>query len=167
MEQDGNEYNKIGPEKIIKIYDPATGMKSIVCIDSTARGPAKGGVRMRPDVTEEEIFRLARAMSLKCAMADLPFGGGKAGIIADDKTLSTKQKKSLVISFAKAIKNLAPSEYVSAPDMNMAEEEMRIIVKEIGNKKAVTGKPKNLGGIPHEIGSTGFGLFHATKVAVF
>ncbi|MDP3918733.1 MAG: Glu/Leu/Phe/Val dehydrogenase [Nanoarchaeota archaeon] len=159
-------YNQIGPEKIIKIYDPKTGMKGIICIDSTKLGPAKGGVRMMPNITEDEVFRLARAMTLKCAMAGLPFGGGKGGIIADDRTLTSKQKKELVIAFGKAIKNLAPSEYVSAPDMNMAEEEMRWIVEGNGNKKCVTGKPKDLGGIPHELGSTGFGIHHSTLVAL-
>jgi glutamate dehydrogenase (NAD(P)+) len=166
MDQQSGMYNMIGPEKIVKIYDPATGMRGFVCIDSTVRGPAKGGVRMRPDVTEDEVFRLARAMSLKCAMADLPFGGGKSGIIANDRELDPVKKKAIVTSFAKAIKNLAPSEYVTAPDMNMAEGEMRIIVDTIGNPKAVTGKPQELGGIPHELGSTGFGTFHATKVGL-
>ena len=159
-------YNGIGPEKIVKLYDPETGMKAIVCIDSTKLGPAKGGVRLRPDVTEDEVFRLARAMTLKCAMAGLPFGGGKSGIIADDKQLSKEQKEAIVKAFGKGIKNLAPSEYVSAPDMNMAEDEMKLIVEASGNKNTVTGKPADLGGLPHELGSTGFGVFHATKIAL-
>jgi len=158
--------DKLGPEKIVKVYDPETGMKGIVCIDNTKRGPAKGGVRMRPDVTEEEVFRLARAMTLKTAMADLPFGGGKSGIIANAKELTPEKKEAMVRAFGKAIKNLAPSEYVTAPDMKMAENEMRIIVDATGNKQSVTGKPSDLGGLPHELGSTGFGVFHATKVAL-
>ncbi|MBT5029837.1 Glu/Leu/Phe/Val dehydrogenase [archaeon] len=159
-------YNKIGPEKIVKLYDPETGMRAIVCIDNTKLGPAKGGVRLRPDVTEDEVFRLARAMTLKCAMAGLPFGGGKSGIIADDKQLSKEQKEGIVKAFGKGIKNLAPSEYVSAPDMNMAEDEMRLIVEASGNKNTVTGKPADLGGLPHELGSTGFGVYHSTLVAL-
>ncbi len=159
-------YNKIGPEKIVELYDPETEMKAIVCIDSTKRGPAKGGVRMRPDVTKDEVFRLARAMSLKCAIADLPFGGGKSGIVANDRELDPEKKKAIVKAFGKAIKNLAPSEYVTAPDMNMAEEEMRLIVEGTGDKNSVTGKPEELGGIPHELGSTGFGVYHSTLVAL-
>ncbi len=159
-------YNGIGPEKIIRFYDPKTGMKGILCIDSTRRGPAKGGVRMMPDITEDEVFRLARAMTLKCAMADLPFGGGKSGIIADDKKLKPHEKRALVMGFGRAIKNLAPSEYVSAPDMNMAEQEMRWIVQANGSKRSVTGKPKDLGGIPHELGSTGYGVCHSALVAL-
>ena len=162
----GERYNKIGPEKIVKLYDPETGMRAIVCIDSTKLGPAKGGVRMRPDVTEDEVFRLARAMTLKTAMAGLPFGGGKSGIIADPKQMSSEQKAALVKAYGKAIKNLAPSEYVSAPDMNMAEEEMRLIVEASGSDKTVTGKPSDMGGLPHELGSTGFGVYHSTLVAL-
>jgi len=156
----------IGPEKIVKIYDPKSGMKGIVCIDNTKLGPAKGGCRLRPDVTEDEVFRLARAMSLKCAMAGLPFGGGKSGIIANDKELSPEKKKEIVVAYGKAIKNLAPSEYVTAPDMNMAEEEMRWIVEGNGANNSCTGKPKDMGGIPHELGSTGFGVVQAALVAL-
>ncbi len=159
-------YNDIGPEKIVKIYDPETGMKGIVCIDSTKLGPAKGGCRMRPDVTEDEVFRLARAMTLKCSMAGLPFGGGKSGIIADARQLSPEQKKAMVVAYGRAIKNLAPSEYVTAPDMNMAEDEMRWIVEGNGDKNSCTGKPADMGGIPHELGSTGFGVYHSTLVAL-
>lgn len=159
-------YDAIGPEKFIELYDPKTKMRGLICIDSTRRGPAKGGVRMGPDVTKEEVFRLARTMTLKCAMADLPFGGGKSGIIADPKKLSSKEKKALVSAYGHALKNIAPAEYVSAPDMYMAEEEMRWIVQANGNKKCVTGKPKDLGGIPHELGSAGFGVAHAALVAL-
>ena len=163
----GNKMNDdIGPEKVVKIYDPKSGMKGIVCIDNTKLGPAKGGCRLRPDVTEDEVFRLARAMTLKCAMAGLPFGGGKSGIIASDKELDKEKKKEIVSAYGKAIKNLAPSEYVTAPDMNMAEEEMKWIVEGNGDKNCCTGKPKDLGGIPHELGSTGFGVVQSTLVAL-
>jgi len=163
--QGGNKMDDIGPEKVVKIYDPKTGMKGIVCIDNTKLGPAKGGCRLRPDVTEDEVMRLARAMTLKCAMAGLPFGGGKSGIIADEKELGDK-KKDVVVAYGKAIKNLAPSEYVTAPDMNMAEEEMRWIVEGTGDPKSCTGKPKDMGGIPHELGSTGFGVVQSTLVGL-
>ena len=159
-------YNDIGPEKIIKFYDPETGMRGIVSIDSTRLGPAKGGCRMRPDVTEDEVFRLSRAMTYKCAMAGLPFGGGKSGIIADPRKLTPEQKKAMVVAYGRALKNLAPSEYVTAPDMNMAEEEMRWIVEGNENNKCCTGKPSDMGGIPHELGSTGFGVYHSTLVAL-
>jgi glutamate dehydrogenase/leucine dehydrogenase len=69
-----------------------------------------------------------------------------------------------VLAFAKAIKPISPSLYVAAPDICMAEEEMRIIAEENG-LKSVTGKPADIGGIPHELGSTGFGVAHSVKVA--
>ncbi|HIH14876.1 MAG TPA: Glu/Leu/Phe/Val dehydrogenase [Nanoarchaeota archaeon] len=166
MTEEAQMYDKIGPEKIVRFYDAKSGLKGYLIIDNTRRGPAKGGVRLRPDVDELEVFRLARAMTLKCAMADLPFGGGKSGIIADPKKLSKKQKKTLLVAYGRAIKHLAPSEYVSAPDMNTAEQEMAWIVEGNGSKKCVTGKPRRLGGIPHELGSTGFGVYHSTLVAL-
>lgn len=159
------EYDEFGPEKILQVYDSKTGMNGFVVIDNTALGPGKGGIRMTSSVSVGEVFDLARTMTWKCALAELPFGGAKSGIIADDKKISTKNKKEIVRAFAKAISVVSPEIYVAAPDMNMAEEEMRIITEAIG-KKACTGKPKDLGGLPHELGSTGFGVYHSTLVAI-
>jgi len=157
-------FDSIGPEKIIQLYDPKSGMKGILVVDNTRRGPGKGGTRMSLSVSIEEVSRLARAMTLKNAMADLPFGGAKSGIIVDSKALTKEKKAELVTAFAHALKQVSPSIYVGAPDIAMAEEEMRIMAKILGNK-GVTGKPKDIGGIPHELGSTGFGVYHSTKVA--
>ncbi len=158
-------FDGFGPEKILEVYHPKTGMRGFVVIYSTALGPAKGGVRMTATVSVDEVARLAEAMTWKNAMAELPFGGGKAGIVGDDKQMSAKEKEEFVRAFAESMKVVSPHLYVSAPDMNMAEEEMRIYADVIGSKKACTGKPKDMGGIPHELGSTGFGVYHATKVA--
>ena len=57
-----------GPEKILHVYDPEVGMKGILVIDNTTLGPGKGGIRMLPTITTEEIFRLARTMTWKCAL---------------------------------------------------------------------------------------------------
>ncbi len=161
-----SEFDVIGPEKIITVYDSKTGMKGFIVIDNTNLGPGKGGVRMTPSVNEEEVKKLARAMTLKCALAKLPFGGAKAGIIADSKKISQKKKKELVKAFAKSISIISPSIYIGAPDMNMAESEMEIISKTLNSKKVVTGKPKSLGGLPHELGSAGYGVAIATEIAV-
>ena len=160
------EYDEFGPEKIIKVYDPKTGMKGITVIHNTARGPGKGGIRMTSTVNEEEVFRLARAMTWKCALADLPFGGGKSGIIVDTRKISREEKKAIVEAFAKAIKAVCPSQYVSAPDISMAEEEMKWFAEANGDVKSCTGKPADMGGLPHELGSTGIGVGHATMVAI-
>ncbi len=154
-----------GPEKILEVYNPKVGMRGYVVIDNIALGPGKGGIRMTPSVDKEEVFRLARTMTWKCAMADLPFGGAKSGIVADPKTFDLKRKKEIVEAFAEAIKPVCPSMYVAAPDISTSEREMEWLVKANGSRKAATGKPKKLGGIPHELGSTGFGVYHAAKVA--
>jgi hypothetical protein len=65
----------LGPNKIIHLYNPKVRLKAIVAVDNVACGPAIGGVRMAPDVSAEEAFRLARAMTLKNAAAGLPHGG--------------------------------------------------------------------------------------------
>ena len=154
--------DEIGPEKIVRVSDKKTGMKGILVIDNTALGPGKGGIRMTPTVTEEEVSRLARAMTWKCALAEIPFGGAKSGIIADAHKLTKEQKKEIIQSFAKEIKKYSPSKYIAGPDMNTAEEEMRWYAEANGNNNSVTGKPTDIGGIPHELGSTGYGVAQAT-----
>ena len=160
------KYDEFGPEKIIIVYDPKTGMKGVSVLDNTALGPAKGGIRMESDVTIKEVSRLARAMTWKCALADLPFGGGKSGIMADPTQMTKQKKMEIVKAFSRAVKPYVPSQYIAAPDMNMAEEEMRVFAEANGDKNACTGKPADMGGIPHELGSTGFGVYHATLVAI-
>jgi len=155
-----------GPEKIIQTYDPKTGMKGILVIDNTSRGPGKGGIRFTPTVNVGEDFRLARAMTWKCALADLPFGGAKSGIIGDSKKMTKVQKKAIVEAFSKSLKPVCPSMYVAAPDMYTGEEEMGWFAKANGSMKACTGKSKELGGIPHELGSTGFGVYHSALIAI-
>ncbi len=159
------EYDDYGPEKIIEVYHPKTGMRGFVVIDNTALGPGKGGIRMTPSVSMEEVARLARAMTWKCSLAGLPFGGAKSGIIANPKEMNAKQKEDYIRAFGQAIKIVCPSMYVAAPDINTAEHEMEVLAKAVGTLKACTGKPRKMKGIPHELGSTGFGVFHATIVA--
>jgi len=159
------EHDEFGPEKILRVYNAKSGMRGFVVIDNTKLGPGKGGIRMTPTVSEEEVSRLARAMTWKCALADLPFGGAKSGIVANSKEISPEKKEEIVKDFSKALKIVCPDLYVAAPDMNMAEKEMEWFAKANGSMKACTGKPKDMGGIPHELGSTGFGVYHAAKVA--
>ena len=160
------EFDAFGPEKIIQVYNPKVGMIGVVVLDNTSLGPGKGGIRMTPTVSVEEVAKLARTMTWKNALADLPFGGAKSGIIADPREFSKEKKKEIIEAFAEALKLVCPDYYVAAPDINTAEEEMGWFAKANGNKKSVTGKPKKLGGLPHELGSTGFGIAHATFVAL-
>ncbi len=161
-----------GPEKILHVYDPKVGMKGVLVIDNTILGPGKGGIRMLPTITTEEIFRLARTMTWKCALAELPFGGAKSGIIADPKQISKEKKMEIIRAFSRALKPVCPKLYVAAPDINTGEEEMAVFAKENGSMKACTGKPGHMCvkpgvkcGLPHEYGSTGLGVVQATFTA--
>lgn len=156
----------IGPEYVIKLYNPKYNVWAFSVIDNTKRGPGKGGIRMTGTVSEEEVARLARAMTLKTAIADLPFGGAKSGIAVDPKKISVRAKKEIVEWFARALRPVSPSKYIAAPDINMAETEMRWFVKANGSRKSATGKPSDLGGLPHELGSTGYGVAEAVKLAL-
>jgi len=161
-----------GPEKILQVYDPQSGMQGILVIDNTALGPGKGRIRMTPTVNVEEVFRLARTMTWKCALAELPFGGAKSGIIADPKKISKEEKMNLIRAFAVALKPLSPRQYIAAPDINTGEEEMAAYALANGSLRSCTGKPSDMCvrpgvkcGIPHEYGATGYGVFHAIRVA--
>jgi len=166
--------DEFGPEYVIEIFSPKSKMKGFLIIDNTFRGPGKGGIRMTPNVTAEEVYRLARTMTFKNALVELPFGGAKAGIVWNGGTKN--QKKKLVTEFAKAIQYLMPDKYIAGPDVNTGEEEMKWFVEATGNWKTATGKPADLCmkamgkpgkqcGIPHEFGSTGFGVAHAARMA--
>ena len=130
----------LGPEKIVHIYEPKSGLKAIVVIDNLSLGPAVGGCRMAPDVDTREVFRLARAMTLKNALSDLPNGGAKSAILSDP---SVPNKETLVREFAQAIKHLP--DYIPGPDMGTDETCMAYIHDEIGR---AVGLPQVLGGLP-------------------
>ncbi|MEW6328403.1 MAG: Glu/Leu/Phe/Val dehydrogenase [Thermodesulfobacteriota bacterium] len=153
--------DNLGPAKIVHIYEPSVGLRSVLVVDNVACGPSIGGVRMAPDVSTEEAFRLARAMTLKNAAAGLPHGGGKAVIYADPK-MGKEEKECLIRAFAGAIKDIV--EYIPGPDMGTDETCMAWMKNEIGR---AVGLPQEIGGIPlDEIGATGFGLSHCVDVAL-
>jgi hypothetical protein len=81
----------LGPFKIIQIYRPSVGLKAVVAIDNIACGPAIGGVRMAPDVSTEEAFRLARAMTFKNAAAGLPARGRQIGDLCRPQNAAARQ----------------------------------------------------------------------------
>ena len=152
--------DELGPEKIIELYDPATSLKAIVVVDNVAAGPAIGGVRMAPDVTTDECFRLARAMTLKNAMAGLAHGGGKS-VIAADPRMPRSDRSKLIKAFARAIADVR--DYIPGPDMGTDEHAMAEVKHVIGR---AVGLPREVGGIPlDEIGATGYGLAVALEAA--
>ena len=150
----------LGPAKIIHVHNPAIGLKGVLVVDNVAAGPAIGGLRMAPDVSTAECFRLARAMTLKNAAAGLPHGGGKSVIFADPR-MAADAKETLVRGFAAALRN--ETDYIFGPDMGTDERCMAWVKDEIGR---AAGLPPELGGIPlDEVGATGWGLRHAAEIA--
>ncbi len=142
-------------------------IKAFVVRHSDALGPSKGGIRMTSDVTLDDVAGLAMEMTWKCALIGVPFGGGKAGIVAKSRSLSPFDRETIVRSFARnARRHIGPLVYVPAPDMGTTEADMGHIKDTIsfGQGHAttdgcyVTGKPVLLGGIPGRRGATGRGV---------
>jgi glutamate dehydrogenase/leucine dehydrogenase len=149
-----------GPTRIIHIYRPSVALKAIVVVDNTACGAAVGGVRMALDVSVEECFRLARAMTWKTAASGLPHGGGKSVIFGDPR-MALAAKEQVIRAFADAIRDIA--DYIPGPDMGTDEHCMAWIKDETGR---AVGLPSFVGGIPlDEIGATGFGLAACVDIA--
>ena len=154
-----DEYaDELGPAKIVHLYDPVTQLKAIVVLDNLSLGPSIGGCRMAPDVTTREVFRLARAMTLKNAINFLPYGGGKSSILSDSKS---PDKEKMIEVYAEMIRHLP--EYIPGPDMGTDENSMAMIKDKIGR---AVGLPASKGGLPlDELGTTGFGVAVAADVA--
>jgi glutamate dehydrogenase (NAD(P)+) len=130
-----------------------------------ARGPAKGGIRYHPDVSLEEVSALASWMTWKCAVADIPFGGGKGGIKVDPRTLSKGELERLTRRYAADLSDLfGPESDVPAPDVNTGEREMAWIVDTYSMNvrrtelAVVTGKPLEVGGSAGRREATGRGV---------
>jgi glutamate dehydrogenase/leucine dehydrogenase len=132
-----------------------------------ALGPAKGGIRLSPSVSLDDVTGLAMEMTWKCALIGVPFGGGKSGIVGDPEKLSPQDKQKLIRSFAhNAHRHIGPQIYVPAPDMGTNETDMGYIKDTISYSLGqattsgcyVTGKPVILGGIPGRREATGAGV---------
>jgi len=131
---------------------------------SLARGPAKGGIRFAPDVTLDEIRALASWMTWKCAVVNIPFGGGKGGVICDPNVLSDAEMEKLTRRYtAEIIDFLGPERDVPAPDVNTNEKVMAWIMDTYSMHArhlvtaVVTGKPMSLGGSRGRPEATGRG----------
>ncbi|MEN0666682.1 Glu/Leu/Phe/Val family dehydrogenase [Caldifermentibacillus hisashii] len=118
-----------------------------------AVGPTKGGIRFHPNVTEREVKALSIWMSLKCGIVDLPYGGGKGGIVCDPRTMSFRELEALSRGYVRAISQLVgPTKDIPAPDVFtnsqimawMMDEYSRI--DEFNSPGFITGKPLVLGG---------------------
>lgn len=151
-----------GPEKVVTVSDRRTGMKGVLVIDNTARGMGKGGTRMSPTVSVEEVARLARTMTWKWAASGLFHGGAKAGIVSDP---AGADKEAVLRAFGRALSNEVPAEYVFGLDMGLTENDAAILADELGRGSAV-GLPTELGGLPYDqLGITGFGVAESADAA--
>lgn len=118
-----------------------------------AVGPTKGGVRFHPEVDEEEVKALSMWMSLKCGIVDLPYGGGKGGIICDPRTMSMGELERLSRGYVRAISQIVgPTKDIPAPDVYTNSQIMAWMMDEYSRLREydspgfITGKPLVLGG---------------------
>jgi glutamate dehydrogenase (NAD(P)+) len=139
---------------------------------SIIRGPAKGGIRYHPDVTLEEVMALAAWMTWKCAVVNIPFGGGKGGIICDPSKMSKGELERLTRRYvADLIDVLGPESDVPAPDVNTNEQTMAWIMDTYSMHarhtvtSVVTGKPLALGGSAGRREATGRGVLFVVREA--
>jgi glutamate dehydrogenase (NAD(P)+) len=131
----------------------------------TTRGPAKGGIRFHPDVDEQEVAALAAGMTLKTAVAGLPFGGSKGGVRCDPRALSLGELERLTRRYTYEISPLlGPDVDVPAPDVNTDGRVMAWLMDTLSMingrsmPASVTGKPLSIGGTRHHAGATSAGV---------
>lgn len=138
------------------------------CHYSDLRGPTKGSIRFHPTVSTEEVEILAFWMTLKCALADLPFGGAKGGVAVDATALSTRELELVSRAYMRAFDRfMGPDTDIGAPDLYTDERVMAWMSDNYGTARrdrmpaVVTGKPISLGGSAGRAGATGTGAFIA------
>ncbi|MGH9347939.1 MAG: Glu/Leu/Phe/Val family dehydrogenase, partial [Vicinamibacterales bacterium] len=135
-------------------------------------GPAKGGIRYHPDVSLDEVTALAAWMTWKCAVAHIPFGGGKGGVVCDPTRMSRRELEALTRRYvAEIIDAIGPERDVPAPDVNTNEQIMAWFMDtysmHVGHTATavVTGKPIELGGSLGRREATGRGVMIVTREA--
>lgn len=135
-----------------------------------ARGPFKGGLRYHPEVDEDEVTSLAFWMAIKCAVADIPMGGGKGGIIVNPKELSKTELEKLTRALARALAPVvgplvdvpAPDVYTTPEMMSWFKDEYSKIVG-VDSPAVITGKPLTDGGSKGRDKATGLGAVYALE----
>lgn len=161
--------DELGPEAVIRVRDAVTGMRGVLVVDNSFFGPAGGGTRMAPDVTEDEVADLARAMTYKYAINNLPTGGAKAGIVADP-TLPAAQRNAILRAFGRALAPLLRSVDEGwllgvGPDMGVSDVDVHTIYE---GAERPNVNPGILGPVtdddPHDL--TGYGVVVAARAAL-
>ena len=134
-------------------------------------GPGKGGIRYHPDVTMDEVVSLAKLMTWKCALVNIPFGGAKGGLVCNTKELSESELRRITRRFTSELAdNIGPYTDIPAPDMYSNEQTMAWIFDTYdvlhpgkNNRPVVTGKPIAMGGSYGRNEATGLGVYHVTE----
>lgn len=166
------------PQRETKVYLPVEMDDGTVKVfegyrvqHSNIRGPFKGGIRYHQDCTLSEVKALATWMSLKCAVANIPYGGAKGGIKVDPSTLSTRELRNLTRRYTFAIAPIIGADTdIPAPDVNTNAQTMAWVLDTYSQLKGkpcpgvVTGKPVELGGSRGRNSATGRGVVISTKL---
>ncbi|MDX6220514.1 MAG: valine dehydrogenase, partial [Frankiales bacterium] len=151
-----------GHEQVVFCQDPASGLRAIIAIYSTALGPALGGTRFYPYADEaaalSDVLALSKAMAYKAACAGLDLGGGKAVIIGDPATMKTE---GLLRAYGRMVESLG-GRYYTACDVGTFVADMDVIARET---HFVTGRSPEHGGAGDSAVLTAFGVFQAMRAA--
>jgi glutamate dehydrogenase (NAD(P)+) len=138
-----------------------------------ARGPNKGGIRFHPAETFDTVRALATWMTWKCAVADIPLGGGKGGVICDPAALSSAEKEQICRGWVGAMwKNIGPRNDVPAPDVGTTPQMMGWMMDEYSRLMGMytpgvfTGKPLGSGGSEGRTEATGYGVIYTVREAL-
>ncbi|OGT27815.1 MAG: glutamate dehydrogenase [Gammaproteobacteria bacterium RBG_16_66_13] len=156
--------DSLGPRLLVCMWDDTPGLEigGYLVVDNLAMGrPSMGGIRLRPDLTPVDIYNLARGMTLKNAAAQLPFGGGKAGIVAGGD-LAPKDHEAVVRGFARLIRRYRDI-YLPGPDVGTNDADMKTVAIENGLDSALS-KPVDMGGNRiDQLGAAGGGVIIALQ----
>jgi len=159
--------DKVGPNLVICMWDEESPEEigGYLVVDNLSMGqPSMGGIRMLPDVTPSDIYNLARGMTLKNAAANLPYGGGKAGIVAE-RGLPIEQHDKIIRGFARLIRKYREL-YIPGPDVGTNDSDMMTIAIENGIDSAVS-KPLSMGGNRiDELGGAAGGVVTALQTLI-
>ena len=131
------------------------------------RGPFKGGIRYHQQVDIDEVKALATWMTFKCAVAGIPMGGGKGGVVVNPKELSVTELEKLTRGWVRGMKDvIGPEIDVPAPDVNTTPREMAWIADEFGHLAVVTGKPIEAGGSAGRGSATATGGYYVLDTLI-
>src|SRR5512136_2367518 len=140
---------------------------------SDARGPCKGGIRFHPHETVDTVRALAMWLTWKCAVVDIPLGGGKGGVICDPHNLSDREQEAICRGWVRQVaRNVGPIQDVPAPDVMTHGQHMLWMMDELEKIRGaklpgfITGKPVGMGGSLGRTEATGYGVVYCIREAM-